>query len=344
MRKALATTFVAIGLIAPIAAPLHGAEAASRAPGTVASRVSESFSIIRFVHDGVPQSVETTARNVADLLTELGLAATADDYLSLAPTTPLTSGLTLELRSAVPVTLIVGGQTQSVRTSAATVASLLTAENVTLGALDRVTPSLDASIASGATVRVQRVNAWTENLREPIAAKTENRLDFHLKPNEQRVLRPGVAGIRETTVRIVEVDGVASRTVIGTRIARKPQPRIMGTGVGVYNRLTALALRGAEKTMRMAGSAMRMIATAYTAGCAGCSGYTAIGVRAGRGIVAVDPRVIPLGTRLYITGYGPAIAGDTGGAIHGNRIDLGFESNRDARLFGRRAVDVYVLH
>ncbi|MBV8530446.1 MAG: hypothetical protein JO104_03940, partial [Candidatus Eremiobacteraeota bacterium] len=76
---------------------------------------------------------------------------------------------------------------------------------------------------------------------------------------------------------------------------------------------------------------------------AGGDGMTAIGRRAGHGIVAVDPRVIPLGTRLYILGYGVAVAGDTGGAIVGHRIDLGFDSIRDAMLFGRRDVTVYRL-
>jgi 3D (Asp-Asp-Asp) domain-containing protein len=59
--------------------------------------------------------------------------------------------------------------------------------------------------------------------------------------------------------------------------------------------------------------------------------------------VAVDPRVIPLGTRLYIPGYGWAIAGDTGGDIVGNRIDLGFDSLRGAMEFGRRDITVYRL-
>jgi 3D (Asp-Asp-Asp) domain-containing protein len=87
-----------------------------------------------------------------------------------------------------------------------------------------------------------------------------------------------------------------------------------------------------------------MVATAYTANCDGCSGTTASGQHAGHGIVAVDPRVIPLGSHLYIPGYGQAIAGDTGGAIHGNRVDLGFNSDSDAMQFGRRSVTVYVLH
>jgi 3D (Asp-Asp-Asp) domain-containing protein len=124
---------------------------------------------------------------------------------------------------------------------------------------------------------------------------------------------------------------------------RKAQPRVVAISLMAYSRLSSLALRGFEETVRMTGSALSMVATAYTAGCGGCSGMTAIGIRAGRGIVAVDPHVIPLGTRLYIPGYGRAIAGDTGGAIHGNRIDLGFDSYADAMQFGRRMIQVFVL-
>ena len=81
-----------------------------------------------------------------------------------------------------------------------------------------------------------------------------------------------------------------------------------------------------------------MEATAYSGG-----GTTASGMAAAVGRVAVDPRVIPLGTRLYIEGYGYAVAADTGGAIKGNRIDLFFETYDEAISFGRRKVTVYVL-
>lgn len=95
---------------------------------------------------------------------------------------------------------------------------------------------------------------------------------------------------------------------------------------------------------RPVNAVMHMDATAYTAYCGGrCSGRTALGWQAGYGIVAVDPRVIRLRTRLYIPGYGYAVAGDTGGSIRGARIDLGFNSYRDARHFGRRDIVVYIL-
>jgi 3D (Asp-Asp-Asp) domain-containing protein len=70
---------------------------------------------------------------------------------------------------------------------------------------------------------------------------------------------------------------------------------------------------------------------------------TASGMKSGRGVVAVDPKVIPLGSKLYVEGYGYAIAGDTGGAIKGNRIDVFFYSSDEMARWGRRLVRVFVL-
>ncbi len=96
---------------------------------------------------------------------------------------------------------------------------------------------------------------------------------------------------------------------------------------------------------------INMNATAYTSGYESTGktpshpayGITASGMKARRGVVAVDTRVIPFGTRLYVEGYGEAIAGDTGGAIKGNKIDLYYDKVSDALQFGRRDLNVYVL-
>ena len=90
-------------------------------------------------------------------------------------------------------------------------------------------------------------------------------------------------------------------------------------------------------------AAYTMHASAYLPSDGGGSGITASGIPARHGVVAVDPNVIPLGTRLYIPGYGEAIAADTGGAIVGHTIDLCMESYDEAIQFGRRSVEVYVL-
>lgn len=87
---------------------------------------------------------------------------------------------------------------------------------------------------------------------------------------------------------------------------------------------------------------MRVYATHYDSKCLGCGEWTAIGMRAGKGVIAVDPKVIKLRSKVYIPGYGLAVAGDTGGAIKGNIIDLGFD---DAQTAGWSAkfVDIYLL-
>lgn len=92
---------------------------------------------------------------------------------------------------------------------------------------------------------------------------------------------------------------------------------------------------------------LTVLATAYC-GCKQCcgiraNGYTSTGMWARYGVVAVDPRVIPLNSRLYIPGYGYAVAADTGSAIKGMRIDLFFPSHEKARAYGKRRVDVYIL-
>ncbi|GGF12834.1 hypothetical protein GCM10010954_09450 [Halobacillus andaensis] len=88
-------------------------------------------------------------------------------------------------------------------------------------------------------------------------------------------------------------------------------------------------------------------ATAYTAFCEGCSGITKTGIDLredpDQKVIAVDPDIIPLGSKVRVPGYGEAIAGDTGGAIQGHRIDLFMEENGDAMDYGRQQIEVEIL-
>ena len=84
-------------------------------------------------------------------------------------------------------------------------------------------------------------------------------------------------------------------------------------------------------------------ATAYSAYDLGNGHYTATGERLRRGIIAVDPSFIPLGTRVYIPGYGEAVAADTGGAIVGNIIDIAFDSHAEAMAFGRQEIQITII-
>ncbi len=120
-----------------------------------------------------------------------------------------------------------------------------------------------------------------------------------------------------------------------------------------YNGLSADGIVGQEtllylkRGIRFDTSRFRrsldMTATAYTRYDPGCTDYTYRGSFLRKGLVAVDPNVIPLGTRLFIPGYGFAIADDIGGAIKGLRIDLAYETRAEALQFGRKKVKVYIV-
>jgi 3D (Asp-Asp-Asp) domain-containing protein len=297
---------------------------------------------ISFTSGPATTTVQTAAATVADFLRERGIVAGANDEIVPAPQTPLSDGMVVIYRVAVPVTIETAHERIALTSSADDVGALLEEAHVHLGANDRVQPSLASAVPAGGTVRITRVVTWERTQQRAIAAITEHRIDFEMAPGSSKVVSRGASGEREIVVQFMQRDGgKIERRVVASTILRKPQPRIIVEGADEYDAFERFADRSVDRTVYIARSALQMVATAYTADCAGCSGTTAIGLHAGHGIVAVDPSVIPLGSKLYIPGYGMAIAGDTGGAIVGNRIDLGFNSSRDAMLFGRRQVTVY---
>ncbi|WP_318240715.1 3D domain-containing protein [Sporosarcina gallistercoris] len=96
------------------------------------------------------------------------------------------------------------------------------------------------------------------------------------------------------------------------------------------------------------GRELTMTATAYTAYCNGCSGTTKIGINLranpNQKVIAVDPSIIPLGSRVWVEGYGEAVAGDTGGAIKGHKIDVFIPGLDSAMAWGVKKVRVKILH
>jgi 3D (Asp-Asp-Asp) domain-containing protein len=214
-------------------------------------------------------------------------------------------------------------------------------------ALSGFAPSAAAPLSNAPVTQVtwhrNGLVTWERSEHRTIPPQTVHRLTPGLAPGASKIVARGTPGVLELRTRYAQRDGGAvHRIVLWSTVVRAPRPRVVADGIG-YSPLAAFEAHGIARMGYFARGAIEMIATAYTASCGGCDGMTAIGRRAGRGIVAVDPRVIPLGTRLYIPGYGPAIAGDTGGSIVGRRIDLGFDSVRDAMLFGRRDITVYKL-
>jgi len=235
----------------------------------------------------------------------------------------------------ISVTICVDGTERQVTTVKPIVQTLLHQENISLGEHDVCEPPISERLADGMVVSITRKTFEMKKERVEIAPPVQTRWDRRMT-TEPVVIRAGKPGIAEQTRCVWKKDGVVSvEWVQGKRVIKRPTPTIV--------------VRGSQPSR--AGTTgrkvMKMVATAYDPGPLSCgpnaTGRTAIGMRATKGIIAVDPRVIPLGSRVYVDGYGPAIAADTGGAIKGNKIDVCFDTRREALNWGRRTVTVVIL-
>jgi 3D (Asp-Asp-Asp) domain-containing protein len=136
------------------------------------------------------------------------------------------------------------------------------------------------------------------------------------------------------------------RSVLGDRTIR-PVKRLRGGQAAWILKGSGPAAGMAWPELAVARRELQLEATGYDPGpvdnTRGWVGSTRTGVRAHFGIVAVDPKVVPLGSLVYVEGYGPGLAADVGGAIKGKRIDLCFNNTREARAWGRRRTRVWIV-
>jgi 3D (Asp-Asp-Asp) domain-containing protein/uncharacterized protein YabE (DUF348 family) len=334
--------FVALTVLFVAVAP------ASRAMAATPNDASPHMHTVSFATKGTIVNVTTDAPTVGDFLREEGIRLGDRDSIRPAIDVPITEGTIVQYRSAVPVSIRIGHRSMQVWSAAANVADMLSDNDVRLGRFDIVVPARTAPVPANGLVRVTHVSTWTTTVVIHITPLTRHRLDQGLAPEISRVRIQGSSGIRVSVVRSLQVGSHVRHVVLSSRVTRNAVARVIADGPQAYEAYQRLREIGALEASNFATRALQMvsiemIATAYTANCAGCSGMTAIGRRAGHGIVAVDPRFIPIGTKLYIAGYGWAIAGDTGGSIRGTRIDLGFDTDAEAMAFGRREVTVYRL-
>jgi len=228
------------------------------------------------------------------------------------------------------VTLCVGGVERESTVSPGTVESLLKQEKIALNPHDKVTPSLKTPLEDGLYVKVERATFEITKEKVAIPPPVITRWDSRMtaKPVVIQQGKPGVATQKRC---IWRKDGeISEQWTQSYRVVVKPKPTIIRRG--------RLPSRGER--------VLYMVATAYDPGPASCgryaSGRTAIGLKATKGVIAVDPRIIPLGAHVFVEGYGPAVAADVGGAIHGNKIDVCFPTRREALQWGRRVVKVTV--
>jgi 3D (Asp-Asp-Asp) domain-containing protein len=238
---------------------------------------------------------------------------------------------------------------------------------IKLGPLDRVQPEAKAAAYHGMKVRVTRVDAPLRKRVVAVPAEKRYQPTAGLRAGRQQVLQAGRAGAVELTERVWMIDGKPKRReLVSRRVMRRSQPQLVGLGARAayvpgqipyhkrYARSFSLSSRAGSPRDRFLlprNSSFRpvrsitLVATGYSPDPRENGGYTttATGLPIGYGAAAVDPRVVPLGTKMYVEGYGYAFACDVGGAIKGRRIDLAYDSYSLANTKGRKKVRVWIL-
>lgn len=285
--------------------------------------------------DGARQTVRTVHSTPEQVLAEAGIVLGEKDEYRLT-TQRVTQNTTIEVYRAVPVTVTYQGGQELVFTAKQSVTEVVRA----LGyEPDRVVtqPSSESRIQPGMEIQIRNLSERKVTKEVSVPQPMIRQPDPLLEKGLEQVVETGTPGKKRVTILERYADGVKlDEAIIEETTLAEPKADIVNAGT----RDTIETSRGAVQIRQ----ARMMEATAYLPTDGDGRGITATGVRARTGIVAVDPRVIPMGTEMYIPGYGWAVAADTGSAIKGNKIDLCMEDAGAAWRFGRRMIKVYILN
>jgi len=290
------------------------------------------------------RSLSTTAGTVGGALYAAGVQLYAADFVDPPVDTPLNAGMTIAYRPSQELTVTTSGGSARIRSSALTVGAALAGAGIPLVGLDYSLPAESEALPADGQIRVVRVSESVQLVQKPIPFETETVSSPEVELGEQEILQPGQEGLAVARTRIRYEDGQeVSRAVEEESMVRPPETRILQTGTQVVINTTTLGGVTLEYWR-----AYEMYATIYSpcnSGTGGCSYGTASGMRAGRGVVAVDPSMYSYlqGQRVYIPGYGYGVIGDIGGGyiiedlIGVSRyrwIDLGFDDNNIVDMSG----------
>lgn len=298
---------------------------------------------------------KTMKSTFKDVLDQNGIVVGEHDYINV----PLESGLQttkrneIHIKRAVPVYITADNKRTEIMTYRDTVAEMFSDSPVVPKGNDRLEGAeLTDRITSGMELKIVRVSERVESETETLPYGIQRRANRRMDEGTERVAQAGREGVLQRLYRVVMEDGVeVSRQLMSENVIQSPVNMIVEFGT-VLNHTTS---RG--EVVRYS-KVLEMKATAYTASLKDTGkapghplfGITATGMKARKGVVAVDPKVIPLHTKLYVEilgdtpDYGFCIAGDVGGAIKGNKIDLYYDSQEYVDRFGVKKVRVYILN
>ena len=297
---------------------------------------------VTVTEDGRSINLHSTASTLEQVLREAGIRLGPADRIFPSPATPVRSGMEVSIEHATTFTLHIGETSRTFYTHQETLEAALAEAGLTFGPEDRVDPPLSVAVSEGLEARVVRVSGRPFYESQPVEHVTVFQADESLSGTQTRRVE-GSDGQLVTEFRIVIEDGIeVEKTFVNQAYDPAPVDTV------IYYAASALNSTTFSPAAHQVTQVKRMYGTWYNAASSGkpdthpAYGITRSGMPLTKGIVAVDPNVIPLGTRLYIPGYGFAVAADTGGGIVGDRIDLGYPDGVQVDWY-TGWTDVYIL-
>lgn len=302
--------------------------------------------LVLTVHDGDEQRlVRTNKQTVGEALLEADITIYAADGTEPPLGSWLRPNMQVYIQRSKPLTIQVDGRIIQTRSHYTDALDVLAEAGIGLVGFDYTIPPTGTVLEEGTVIQVIRV---TEDFRvEDTAIPYESLMQptDQLEIDQRSILQAGVSGILRRRMRVRYENGMeVSQTPDGEWVAREPVTEVIGYGTNIVVRVLDTPEGSFEYWRKV-----RMRVTSYMPQTSGKPkgspdyGITASGAKAGYGVVAIDPRVVPFRSEVYVPGYGRAFAGDTGGGVKGRWIDLGYPDNLDTFKSWSGYIDVYYL-
>ncbi|MGG7059540.1 3D domain-containing protein [Clostridium nigeriense] len=297
--------------------------------------------------DGKEETFVTYKRTVKDVLDIQGVTLNSKDKVQPALNSNVSEGDTISIKRAVSVELVVGEKNISLETAEDTIEDMLEVEKEELkeqgieytDGVDEISPALDTKIEDNLQINLVKVEVKSELAKEAINFDVVLEEDSNLESGLEETRQEGAAGEKEVVYEVVYKNGIEfSKTVKSSKVVAEPVNKIVAQG-------TRRTFASRDGQLLDYKSVLYCESTAYSGGGVTATGTVPVRDPNGISTIAVDPRVIPLGSLVYVEGYGKAVASDTGGAIKGNIIDVYVNSEEEAYSnWGRKYnVPVYIL-
>ncbi len=313
-------------------------------------------------------TVKTRQETASGLLEECGLELGENDILNVSPDSVLYDAANIVITRAGTVTITTADGSTTANVTKGTVGEAVAEAAYTVDDNDRLVPEADTAVSDGMQIRIIRIDTTTETETAPIDFGVTYVDDPSMMQGEEKVTSEGETGEKELVYSVETKDGSeSSRTLVEERVVKEASDKVIARGTATptprpteapakkqasssSSKVSVDATSGTVNGMAYSKK-ITVTATAYSTSPSENGGHstTAMGTPLRKGVIAVDPSVIPLGTKVYVAAadgswsYGTAVAQDTGGAIKGNKIDLCYTSSSEARSFGRRSAVVYIL-